>query len=64
MYYPADVCWDVLNDIMSSYYLHNHRIFGLNALQQEQECPEFMAFDHIQGLKASHKYKHNKIKDE
>jgi hypothetical protein len=32
MYHPADVRWDVLNDIMSSYYLHNHRIFGLNAL--------------------------------
>jgi hypothetical protein len=32
MYHLADVRWDVLNDIMSSYYLHNHRIFGLNAL--------------------------------
>jgi len=32
MYHPADVRWDVLNDIMSSYYLHNHAIFGLNAL--------------------------------
>jgi len=35
MYHPADVRWDVLNDIMSSYYLHNHRIFGLNALQTQ-----------------------------
>jgi hypothetical protein len=32
MYNLADICWDVLNDIMSSYYLHNHQIFGLNDL--------------------------------
>jgi hypothetical protein len=35
MYHPADIRWDVLNDIMSSYYLHNHQIFGLNALASE-----------------------------
>jgi hypothetical protein len=32
IYIPVDVRWDVLNDIMSSYYLHNYRIFGLNGL--------------------------------
>jgi hypothetical protein len=32
MYNLADVCWDILNNIMSSYYLHNYRIFGLNGL--------------------------------
>ena len=32
MYSPADIRSDVLNDIMSSYYLHNYRIFGLNGL--------------------------------
>jgi hAT family C-terminal dimerisation region len=34
MYHLADVRWDVLNDIMSSYYLHIQRIFGLKALQK------------------------------
>ncbi|KIM78324.1 hypothetical protein PILCRDRAFT_595538 [Piloderma croceum F 1598] len=29
MYNPPDVRWDVLIDIMSQYYLHIHRIFGL-----------------------------------
>ena len=38
MYHPADVRWDVLNDIMSSYYLHNHQIFGLNALNLARLC--------------------------
>jgi muconolactone delta-isomerase len=33
IYHPADVRSDVLNDIMSSYNLHNYRIFGLNGLQ-------------------------------
>jgi len=33
VYSPADVCSDVLNDIMSSYYLHNYWIFGLNGLR-------------------------------
>jgi len=32
MYNPADVRWDVLNDIMSLYYLHYYQIFGLNGL--------------------------------
>ena len=32
MYNPADICWDVLNDIMSLYYLHIYRIFGLKGL--------------------------------
>jgi len=32
MYNPVDVHWDILNDIISSYYLHNHQIFGLNGL--------------------------------
>jgi len=36
MYSPADIRSDVLNDIMSSYYLHNYRIFGLNGLRY---CP-------------------------
>ena len=30
MYNPADVRWDVLNDIMSSYYLCYYQILGLN----------------------------------
>ena len=34
MYNPPDVRWDVLNDIMSSYYLRIQRILGLNALWQ------------------------------
>jgi hypothetical protein len=38
MYNPADVHWDVLNDIMSSYYLHNHWIFGLNGLDVAIPC--------------------------
>ena len=32
MYNLADVRWDVLNDIMSLYYLHIYRIFGLNGV--------------------------------
>src|SRR5882762_4470889 len=32
MYNPADVHWDVLNDIMSSYNLHNYQILGLNGV--------------------------------
>ena len=32
MYSPADIRSDVLNDIMSSYYLHNYRILGLNGV--------------------------------
>src|SRR5882762_5403937 len=40
MYNPADVRWDVLNDIMSSYYLRYYRIFGLNGLQPVRpQCP-------------------------
>jgi hypothetical protein len=48
MYHPADVRWDVLNNIMSSYYLHNHRIFGLNALSlwgfPESNIPTFVGY--------------------
>jgi hypothetical protein len=33
IYHPADVRSDVLHDIMSSYNLHNYRIFGLNGLE-------------------------------
>ena len=32
MYNPADIRWDVLSDIMSLYYLHIYRIFGLNGV--------------------------------
>jgi len=32
MYNPADVRWDVLNDIMSLYNLHIYRILGLNGV--------------------------------
>ena len=32
MYNLADVRWDILNNIMSSYYLRYYRIFGLNGL--------------------------------
>ena len=34
MYNPADVCWDVLNDIMSSYYLRYYQIFRLNGVAE------------------------------
>jgi len=34
MYNPADIRWDVLNDIMSSYYLCYYQIFGLNGLNK------------------------------
>ena len=33
IYNLADVHWDVLNKIMSSYYLHYYQLFGLNGLQ-------------------------------
>ena len=33
MYNPADIRWDVLNDITSLYYLYIYRIFGLKGLQ-------------------------------
>jgi hypothetical protein len=36
IYNTADVRSDVLNDTMSSYYLHNHRIFGLNRISKQQ----------------------------
>ena len=39
MYNPADVRWDVLSDIMSSYYLHIYRIFGLNGVQSQHPPP-------------------------
>jgi hypothetical protein len=32
MYHPVDVRWDILNDILSLYNLHNCRVFGLNGL--------------------------------
>src|ERR1700729_478165 len=32
MYNPPDVCWDILNDIMSQHYLHIQHIFGLKGL--------------------------------
>ena len=35
MYNPADIRWDVLNNIMSSYYLHNHQILGLNGVSKD-----------------------------
>jgi hypothetical protein len=35
MYNPVDVRWDILNNIMSSYYLHIYQIFGLNGLTVE-----------------------------
>ena len=35
MYNPADVRWDVLNDIMSSYNPRIQRVFGLHALDQD-----------------------------
>src|ERR1700683_1517631 len=38
MYHPPDVCWHVLNDTMSQYYLRHYRIFGLNALFLTQTC--------------------------
>ena len=40
MYNPADICWDVLSDIMSLYYLHIYRIFGLNGV--EGDCCKFV----------------------
>jgi len=40
--------------------MRNHSFLQVT-LQQEQECPEFTTFNHIQGLEASHKYKHNNI---
>ena len=33
MYNPVDIHWDVLNDIMSLYYLQIYRIFGLKGLE-------------------------------
>ena len=41
MYNLADVSWDVLNDIMSSYYLHIYWIFGLNGVQVPTVFDEF-----------------------
>src|SRR5258705_13426269 len=41
MYNPADVRWDVLNDIMSSYYLHIQRIFGLNDVKNSYYLAKF-----------------------
>ena len=35
MYNPPDVRWDVLSDIMSEYYLHIYRIFGLNGVDHQ-----------------------------
>ena len=32
MYNPVDIRWEVLNDIMSLYYLHIYHIFGLKGL--------------------------------
>jgi hypothetical protein len=43
--------------------MRNHSFLQVTP-QQEQECPEFATFDHIQGLEASHKYKHNDIEGE
>jgi len=34
MYNPADICLDILNNIMSLYYLHYYQIFGLNGLRR------------------------------
>jgi len=38
MYRLVDVRWDVLNNIMSSYYLHKYWIFGLNGLNIYLKC--------------------------
>ena len=32
IYNLVDVCCDVLNDMMSSYYIHNYQILGLNGV--------------------------------
>ena len=32
MYNSADVRWHILNNIMSQYYLHYCRVFGLNGV--------------------------------
>ena len=37
LYNPADVRWDILSDIMSSYYLHIYHILGLNGVKNETE---------------------------
>ena len=47
MYHLADVHWDVLNDIMSSYYLHNHQIFGLNALMAEHPLKQWKPVNRV-----------------
>ena len=44
MYNPADVRWDVLNDIMSSYNLHNYQILGLNGVPHYHECLRLGAY--------------------
>ena len=39
MYNLADVRWAVLNNIMSLYYLHIYRIFGLNGVNEGTLSP-------------------------
>ena len=41
MYNPADIRWDVLNDIMSLYYLHIYHIFGLKGLGESSSVGRF-----------------------
>ena len=35
-YNQADIGWDILNNIMSLYYLHIYRIFRLNGVSPKQ----------------------------
>jgi hypothetical protein len=43
MYNPADICWHVLNNIMSEYYLCYYHIFWLNALCLKQKTQVWQA---------------------
>jgi len=58
IYNPADVRSDVLNDIMSSYYLHIYRILGLNGVMKPNvPCPSEalgkVFTEYLHGLPAS-----------
>src|ERR1700692_814228 len=35
MYHPPDICWHILNDTMSQYYLHYYQILGLNGVTNQ-----------------------------
>ena len=54
MYNSVDVRWHVLNNIMSQYYLHYCRVFGLNGVKGTKEMIEVCIYLGLLTLKLTY----------